>query len=346
MSHGISRVGIYGRKLGMTRVFAGKTLAHPVTLLKVIPNRVLRVKTPESDGYWGLEVSYGDKVKAKQRSKAVRGHFLSLGAELSEGHAEFRLGKEEADSFKAGDLLGVERFEVGEKVDVRATSKGRGFAGVIKRWNFSRGRESHGTSLSHRTPGSTGQRQDPGRVFKGKKMPGHLGDEKVSIQNLVVLVADQENSLLALRGAVPGAPGALVRVVPNQKGRGPVDPTKLEIDPPKPEESEGTSAEKSAEAKPGQQETSSEEKPKEAKAAPAGEAVESKPSQEEALSGEKAEEAKNASVEKAAKSKPEQKEAASEGKPEESEKASAGKAAESKPSQEKASSGEKPESKE
>ena len=209
-------IGIVGRKSGMTRVFTDEGVSVPVTVVEVLPNRVTQIKELETDGYRAIQVTTGDR-KASKVSKPAAGHYAKAGTAAGDGLWEFRLeGSEE--SFEVGSELTVERFEQGQIVDVAGRSKGKGFQGAVKRWNFSMQDATHGNSLSHRAPGSIGQCQTPGRVFKGKKMAGHMGAERVTTQGLEVGRVDSERNLLLIKGAVPGAPGGHVIVRPTVKG--------------------------------------------------------------------------------------------------------------------------------
>lgn len=208
-------IGIVGRKCGMTRVFTEDGISIPVTVVEVDPNRVTQVKTVEADGYTALQVTTGTR-RPTRVSKPKAGHLAKAGVEAGRGLWEFRLDNSD-EQFEVGSTLTVDRFENGQTVDVTGTSKGKGFAGVIKRWNFHMQDATHGNSLSHRVPGSIGQNQTPGRVFKGKKMAGHMGAERVTVQNLEVVRVDAERSLLLIKGAVPGAPGGDVIVRPAVK---------------------------------------------------------------------------------------------------------------------------------
>lgn len=210
-------IGLVGKKCGMTRVFNADGSSTTVTVIEVDPNRVTLVRTSEADGYAAVQVTAG-KRKISSISKAEAGNFAKSGVDAGEGLWEFRLADEESVKFSVGDVISVSVFEAGQSVDVTGVSKGKGFAGVIKRWNFRTQDATHGNSLSHRAPGSIGQRQTPGRVFKGKKMSGHMGDRQVTVQSLEVVRVDVERSLLLIKGAVPGAAGNNVIVRPAVKG--------------------------------------------------------------------------------------------------------------------------------
>ena len=211
-------IGLVGRKSGMTRVFTEDGASVPVTVVEIAPNRVTQIKQLETDGYRAIQVTAGSR-KASKVSKPEAGHYAKAGVAAGDGLWEFRLdGSDEA--FEVGSELTVERFEQGQKVDVAGRSKGKGFQGVVKRWNFRTQDATHGNSLSHRAPGSIGQCQTPGRVFKGKKMSGHMGDERVTTQGLEVVRVDVERNLLLIKGAVPGAPGGEVIVRPTVKATG------------------------------------------------------------------------------------------------------------------------------
>ncbi|ERB66881.1 50S ribosomal protein L3 [Vibrio coralliilyticus OCN008] len=208
-------IGLIGRKVGMTRVFTEEGVSIPVTVVEVEANRVSQVRTLETDGYAAIQVTTGAK-KANRVSKPEAGHFAKAGVEAGRGLWEFRL--ENGEEFEVGAELTVELFNETKKVDVTGTSKGKGFQGAVKRWNFSTQDMTHGNSLSHRAPGSIGQCQTPGRVFKGKKMAGHMGAERVTTQNLEIVRVDAERNLLLIKGAVPGATGGNVIVKPAVKG--------------------------------------------------------------------------------------------------------------------------------
>jgi large subunit ribosomal protein L3 len=207
-------IGLVGRKVGMTRVFTEEGVSIPVTVVEVEANRISQVKTLENDGYAAIQVTAGAK-KANRVTKPEAGHFAKAGVEAGRGLWEFRL--ENGEEFEVGSELTVELFNEIKKVDVTGTSKGKGFQGVVKRWNFRTQDMTHGNSLSHRAPGSIGQCQTPGRVFKGKKMAGHMGAERVTTQNLEIVRVDAERNLLLIKGAVPGSTGANVIVKPAVK---------------------------------------------------------------------------------------------------------------------------------
>ncbi len=208
-------IGLVGRKSGMTRVFTEDGVSIPVTVVEISPNRVTQIKELEGDGYRAIQVTAGNR-KASRVSKAEAGHFAKAGVEAGSGLWEFRL--EDSDEAPAvGSELTVERFQAGQIVDVAGQSKGKGFQGGVKRWNFKMQDATHGNSLSHRAPGSIGQNQSPGRVFKGKKMAGHMGARNVTTQGLEIVRVDAERNLLLIKGAVPGAPGGNVVVRPTVK---------------------------------------------------------------------------------------------------------------------------------
>ena len=209
-------IGLIGRKRGMTRIFTEQGDSVPVTVVEVSPNRVTQVKTVETDGYRALQVTLGEK-RTSLLNKPEVGHFSKAEVEAGEGLWELRLEDDQGADLEAGSELNVEQFETGQKVDVTGTSKGKGFAGAVKRHNFSMQDATHGNSLAHRAPGSIGQNQTTGRVFKGKKMAGHMGDERVTTQNLEVVRIDTERNLLLIKGAVPGAKGGQVTIRPAVK---------------------------------------------------------------------------------------------------------------------------------
>jgi len=202
-------IGLVGRKSGMTRIFTEDGVSVPVTVLEMSPNRITQVKTGDVDGYTAVQVTTGER-KASRVSKAEAGHFAKAGVEAGRGLWEFRV--DPVEEYQVGGELNVGLFEAGQKVDVTGQSKGKGFQGGIKRWNFNGLDMTHGNSLSHRSNGSIGQCQTPGRVWKGKKMSGHMGAEQVTVQTLEVVRVDAERNLLLIKGAVPGAPGGDVIV--------------------------------------------------------------------------------------------------------------------------------------
>lgn len=208
-------IGLIGRKCGMTRVFTESGMSIPVTVIEVTPNRVTQIKNAETDGYEAVQVTVGER-RASRVTRPQAGHFGKAGVEAGRAVREFRA---EAGELAAGSEIRVDIFEAGQMVDVTGTSKGKGFQGVVKRWNFRTQDATHGNSLSHRAPGSIGQNQSPGRVFKGKKMAGHLGAERVTVQNLEVVRVDADKNLLLVKGAVPGATGANLIVRPAVKAK-------------------------------------------------------------------------------------------------------------------------------
>ena len=209
-------IGLVGRKVGMTRIFTEDGTSIPVTVIEATPNRVTQLRTDETDGYRALQVTAGTK-KANRINKAEAGHFAKAGVEAGRTLVEFRLEENEGADIEVGSEITVEIFNDTKKIDVTGTSKGKGFQGAIKRWNFSSQRMTHGNSLSHRAPGSIGQNQSPGKVFKGKKMAGQLGNKQVTTQSLEVVRVDVENGLILVKGAVPGATGNDVIVKPAVK---------------------------------------------------------------------------------------------------------------------------------
>ena len=209
-------LGLVGRKVGMTRVFTDDGSTVPVTVLDVSNNRVTQIKTPESDGYAAVQVTFG-KRRASRVIKPAAGHLAKAGVEAGEVLREFHVTPDQLAGFKPGDVVAASIFSVGQKVDISGTSIGKGYAGAITRHNFSSNRASHGNSVSHNSAGSIGMAQDPGRVFPGKKMAGHLGDVARTTQNLVVVRIDEARQLLLVRGAVPGAKGGDVVVAPAVK---------------------------------------------------------------------------------------------------------------------------------
>ncbi len=209
-------LGLVGRKVGMTRIFAEDGASVPVTVLDVSNNRVAQIKTPETDGYAAVQVAFGQR-RASRMTKALSGHLAKAGVESSRVLKEFPIAADQLDGFKPGDAIAATIFEAGQKVDVTGVTIGKGFSGGIKRHHFSSQRASHGNSVSHNAPGSIGMAQDPGRVFPGKRMAGHLGDVQRTTQNLVVVRVDAERQLLLVKGAVPGARGSDVVVRPAVK---------------------------------------------------------------------------------------------------------------------------------
>ena len=209
-------LGLLGKKLGMTRIFADDGTTIPVTVVSVENNRVVQVKTVETDGYCAIQVAYGTRKRSRV-NKAATGHYAKHGVDAGSFLQEFELNTDEVVKFEPGNVVELSIFNPGDLVDVTGQSKGKGFAGVIKRHNFSSNRASHGNSKSHNTPGSIGQRQDPGRVFPGKRMAGHLGDVRVTTQNLEVVRIDAERGLILIKGAIPGSKGGNVIVRPSVK---------------------------------------------------------------------------------------------------------------------------------
>jgi len=211
-------IGIVGRKVGMTRIFNEEGVSLPVTVIEATPNRVTQLFTVDNDGYKAFQVTAGTK-KASRVNKAQAGHFAKAGVEAGRGLWEFRLTDGEGDDLEVGKEISVEVLADTKTVDVTGVSKGKGFAGVVKRHNFAMQDATHGNSISHRAPGSIGQNQTPGRVFKGKKMAGHMGAAQVTTQNLEVVRVDAERNLLLIKGAVPGAIGGDVIVKPAVKAK-------------------------------------------------------------------------------------------------------------------------------
>jgi len=211
-------LGLIGRKVGMTRVFTEEGASIPVTVLEVVPNRVTQIKTVQNDGYNGLQLAYGAR-RASRINKALTGHYAKTGSAAGAGIQEFPVSNDVASSYTPGSSVAVDLFQPGQLVDVTGTSLGKGFAGAIKRHHFSSNRASHGNSKSHNVPGSIGMAQDPGRVFPGKRMPGHLGAVKVTTQNLEVVRVDLERNLLLIKGAIPGSKGGDVVVRPAVKAK-------------------------------------------------------------------------------------------------------------------------------
>lgn len=204
-------LGLVGRKCGMTRLFTDEGVSIPVSVVQILPNRITRVLSQESDGYSAVQITTGE-VKNSRVNKAEAGQFTKAGVEAGRGLWEFRL--DEDSTLEVGSDLPLDLFETGQKIDVRGQSIGKGFAGVIKRYNFQMQDATHGNSLSHRAPGSIGQCQTPGRVVKGKKMSGHMGDERVTTQNLEIVRIDAEKSVVLIKGAIPGAKNGDIVITP------------------------------------------------------------------------------------------------------------------------------------
>ena len=215
-------VGLVGTKLGMTRVFTESGVSIPVTVVEVQSNRVARVKSEKKDGYSAVQVTAG-LVTKKHVSAPLQGEFDKAGIEPGRGLWEFRLSSEEASMYSTGDSINVTHFQPGQKVDVKGTSIGKGFTGVMKRYGFGGGRATHGNSKAHRKPGSIGQNQSPSRVFPGKKMAGHLGNVKKVQQNLEIVRIDEERSLLLIKGAIPGAKNSDIIVTTAIKTKSPAN---------------------------------------------------------------------------------------------------------------------------
>ena len=211
-------IGLVGRKAGMTRVFTEEGESVPVTVVVVEPNRVTCLKTPETDGYRAVQLTAGTK-KPNRVSKPQAGHLMKHGVEAGEGLWEFRLDESEGDGLTSGDVFDVTTFEAGQKVDATGASIGKGYAGVVKRHNFRTQDASHGNSLAHRAPGSIGQNQTPGRVFKGKRMAGHMGNVRRTVQNLKIVRVDKARNSLLIKGAIPGPRGGRIIVRPAVKAR-------------------------------------------------------------------------------------------------------------------------------
>jgi len=211
-------IGLVGRKCGMTRIFTDAGESIPVTVIEALPNRVTQVKDEDRDGYRAIQVTSGT-VKPSRVSKSQAGHFAKAGVEAGRGLREFRLADGEGEGLQVGSTITVESFESGQVVDVIGTSIGKGYAGAVKRHNFRTQDATHGNSVSHRAPGSIGQNQSPGRVFKGKKMSGHMGDVRTTAVNLEVVRVDTERNLILVKGSVPGSKGGSVVVRPAVKGR-------------------------------------------------------------------------------------------------------------------------------
>ncbi|KPN19781.1 MULTISPECIES: 50S ribosomal protein L3 [Luteimonas] len=216
MTAKIHSLGIVGRKAGMSRVFTEDGKSVPVTLIEATPNRITQIKTVETDGYSAVQITAGVK-RASLLNKPETGHLAKAKVEAGRGLWELRVADDKIADFSVGGEIKADIFEVGQIVDVQGVTKGKGFQGTIKRWNFKMGDATHGNSLSHRQPGSLGQRQTPGRVFPGKKMSGHMGADQQTTQRLQIVQVDAERGLIAVKGAVPGAPGGDVIVRPSSK---------------------------------------------------------------------------------------------------------------------------------
>ena len=209
-------IGLIGKKQGMTRVFTPEGDSFAVSVVSVLPNTITQIKSVESEGYSSIQVTTGQK-KEKHLSKAQQGHFKKSSVNAGEGLWEFRVNSDDLNELQVGSEINLDIFEEGQKIDVQGKSKGKGFAGTVKRWNFKMQDASHGNSISHRAPGSIGQCQTPGKVWKGKKMSGHMGDVKKTIQNLKIASIDVENNLVLIKGAIPGPAGSNVVLKPAVK---------------------------------------------------------------------------------------------------------------------------------
>jgi large subunit ribosomal protein L3 len=212
-------IGLVGRKAGMTRQFTEEGVSIPITVIEIAPNRVTQIKTIENDGYRSYQVTIGSR-KSTRVTKPLAGHFSKAGVEAGVDLWEFRLEDHQGEDILVGSELNMAIFEEGQKIDVTGISRGKGFAGTVKRHNFKKQPATHGNSLSHRKPGSIGQNQTPGRVFKGKKMAGHMGNERCTMQNQEIIKIDLERNILLVKGAVPGAPGSIVFIRPAVKSQG------------------------------------------------------------------------------------------------------------------------------
>jgi large subunit ribosomal protein L3 len=209
-------IGLIGKKQGMTRVFTPEGDSFAVSVVSVLPNTITQIKSVESEGYSSIQVTTGEK-KEKHLTKAQQGHFKKSSVNAGEGLWEFRVNSDDLNELQVGSEINLDIFEEGQKIDVQGKSKGKGFAGTVKRWNFKMQDASHGNSISHRAPGSIGQCQTPGKVWKGKKMSGHMGDVKKTIQNLKIASIDVENNLVLIKGAIPGPTGSSVVLKPAVK---------------------------------------------------------------------------------------------------------------------------------
>ena len=209
-------IGLIGKKQGMTRMFTPEGEAFAVSVVSVSPNIITQIKSQETDGYSSIQVTTGEK-KEKHIRKPVSGHFKKNGVNPGEGLWEFKVNPEALEELEVGSKLFLEQFEEGQTIDVQGKSKGKGFAGTVKRWNFKMQDATHGNSISHRVPGSIGQCQTPGKVWKGKKMSGHMGDQQKTVQNLEIASIDSKNDLLLIKGAIPGPTGSNVILKPAVK---------------------------------------------------------------------------------------------------------------------------------
>lgn len=209
-------LGLVGRKLGMTRIFSEEGKSIAITVLEVLANRVVQIKTEQKEGYNSIQLTYGSK-KVNKLNKAEIGHFAKSASQAGKGLIEFKILQKDLNNFKLGDNIEVSIFDNVKYIDVSGFSKGKGFAGNIKRHNFNSQRASHGNSLSHKAPGSIGQCQDPGRVFKGKKMPGHLGNKKVTTKNLEIIKIDKSKNLILVKGSIPGSNNSDISIIPSIK---------------------------------------------------------------------------------------------------------------------------------
>lgn len=225
-------LGLVGRKVGMTRVFTDEGDAVPVTVVDVSNNRVSQIKTAETDGYAAVQVAFGRRRPARV-NRAAAGHFAKAGVEAGHTLREFRVKPDEVANLKVGGAIGADLFKIGQKVDVSGTTQGKGFTGVIKRHHFSSNRASHGNSVSHNKPGSIGQNQDPGRVFPGKRMAGHMGAARRTVQNVEIIRIDTERQLLLIKGALPGSRGGGVTVKPTTRAARAAAPAKPAAKPAK-----------------------------------------------------------------------------------------------------------------
>ena len=209
-------IGLVGKKQGMTRMFTPEGDAYAVSVVSVSPNTITQIKSQLTDGYSSVQVTTGEK-KDKHVKKPTSGHFKKKGVNPGEGLWEFKVNPEKLENLEVGGQLSLEQFEEGQVIDVQGKSKGKGFAGTVKRWNFKMQDATHGNSISHRAPGSIGQCQTPGKVWKGKKMSGHMGDERKTVQNLTIASIDSDNNLLLIKGPIPGPTGSNVILKPAVK---------------------------------------------------------------------------------------------------------------------------------